>query len=143
MPHDQSSPPLTPRPRSAVPSHLLNGGSPLHHSPGSARAKERETLASSIKSTYGRRAAVEFGDSQNAATTSAGTSWRGLEDDVNIDSTTTSKPHGPARDNRDEAPPTPTTISRPASPYTLNPPIDFDGLSWPCIVPSPLSRVTS
>ncbi|KAI5287052.1 hypothetical protein KEM54_006280, partial [Ascosphaera aggregata] len=25
------------------------------------------------------------------------------------------------------------TISRPASPYTLNPPVDFDGLSWPCI----------
>ncbi|KAK9494140.1 hypothetical protein V1508DRAFT_413800 [Lipomyces doorenjongii] len=24
-------------------------------------------------------------------------------------------------------------ISRPASPYTLNPPIDFDGLSWPSI----------
>ena len=23
------------------------------------------------------------------------------------------------------------TTSRPASPYTLNPPIDFDGLSWP------------
>lgn len=26
----------------------------------------------------------------------------------------------------------PATASRPASPYTLNPPIDFDGLSWPC-----------
>src|SRR5204863_9994730 len=36
-----------------------------------------------------------------------------------------------ARDPRDEAAPTPPTASRPASPYTLNPPIDFDGLSWP------------
>ncbi|KAI5291953.1 GTP cyclohydrolase 1, partial [Ascosphaera acerosa] len=24
------------------------------------------------------------------------------------------------------------TLTRPASPYTLNPPVDFDGLSWPC-----------
>ena len=37
-----------------------------------------------------------------------------------------------ARDPRDEAlSPTTATVSRPASPYTLNPPIDFDGLSWP------------
>ena len=37
-----------------------------------------------------------------------------------------------ARDPRDEAPSqTIPTVSRPASPYTLNPPIDFDGLSWP------------
>lgn len=40
----------------------------------------------------------------------------------------------PARDIRDDAPPTPpASATRPASPYTLNPPIDFDGLSWPCI----------
>lgn len=40
----------------------------------------------------------------------------------------------PARDTRDHAPLTPpTSATRPASPYTLNPPIDFDGLSWPCI----------
>ena len=38
----------------------------------------------------------------------------------------------PARDPRDEAPITPpATSSRPASPYTLQPPIDYDGLSWP------------
>ncbi|KAI9675851.1 MAG: GTP cyclohydrolase 1 [Trizodia sp. TS-e1964] len=36
-----------------------------------------------------------------------------------------------ARHPRDEAPPTPSTASRPASPYTGIPPIDFDGLSWP------------
>ena len=35
----------------------------------------------------------------------------------------------PARDPRDEVPP--PTKSRPASPYTLKPPIDYDGLSWP------------
>jgi hypothetical protein len=26
---------------------------------------------------------------------------------------------------------TPPQLSRPATPYTLNPPVDFDGLSWP------------
>lgn len=38
-----------------------------------------------------------------------------------------------ARDDRDEPLPLtpPTSATRPASPYTLNPPIDFDGLSWP------------
>lgn len=36
----------------------------------------------------------------------------------------------PPRDPRDHTAPTPV-VSRPASPYTLNPPIDFDGLSWP------------
>ena len=128
MPHDESPPPLNPKPRSAVPSHLLNGGSPLHQPPVSSRAHEREKLASSIHSTYGRKAPVDFGDTENPAT-AAGTSWQGLED---VDTKRPSKLKAPARDNRDEAPQTPTTVSRPASPYTLNPPIDFDGLSWPC-----------
>ena len=36
------------------------------------------------------------------------------------------------RDLRDEKDILATpSASRPASPYTLNPPIDFDGLSWP------------
>ncbi|KAI9884981.1 MAG: GTP cyclohydrolase 1 [Watsoniomyces obsoletus] len=36
-----------------------------------------------------------------------------------------------ARDPRDEAPHLTPTTSRPHSPYTQFPPIDFDGLSWP------------
>ncbi len=42
--------------------------------------------------------------------------------------------HDPARDPRDEAGALtpPVTASRPASPYTLAPAVDFDGLSWPC-----------
>lgn len=40
----------------------------------------------------------------------------------------------PPRDPRDEGKPLtpPSTVSRSESPYTLYPPIDFDGLSWPC-----------
>ena len=37
----------------------------------------------------------------------------------------------PARDRDKGLGPTAQATSRPASPYTLNPPIDFDGLSWP------------
>lgn len=65
----------------------------------------------------------------------SGVSWTGLADGEN--SINHKKPvslREPARDDRDEPPATPpATASRPASPYTANPPIDFDGLSWPCI----------
>ncbi len=45
-----------------------------------------------------------------------------------------------ARDPRDEAPHLTPTTSRPHSPYTQFPPIDFDGLSWPS---ASLSQVIS
>ncbi|EXJ76448.1 GTP cyclohydrolase I [Cladophialophora psammophila CBS 110553] len=141
--HNNSiSPPSTlhPKPRSAVPSYLLNGSSPLHRSQTTTtRAQERENLASSIKATYGRRKTIDLtAESATAsqATMQSGTSWLGL-DHAQKDPESKRLPqlHTPARDERDEAPPTPpaSTVSRPASPYTLNPPIDFDGLSWPCI----------
>ena len=137
-----SPPPLKPKPRSAVPSHLLNGSSPLRSKPTSTRAEERENLHSSIQSTYARRRTIDLSaeaQTPQQGTTPAGTSWLGLEgaqkeQEAEVDPE--AKVHIPARDERDEAPPTPpfsnNTISRPASPYTLNPPIDFDGLSWPC-----------
>lgn len=98
------NPPPLPGPKpKALPSYLVNGNSPLH---GSQRARERENLTSSIKSTYGRKTAVDLGNDRR-------------DEHVSLD----------------ELPPVspPVTLSRPASPYTLNPPIDFDGLSWPSI----------
>ena len=137
MPVTQSPGPLNPKPRSAVPSHLLNGSSPLHHSPTSTRAQERESLASSILSTYGRRAAIDIAANTPPQSDSAAadtTSWSPI---LNGDAQMPPAKHSlkePPRDKRDEAPVTPpTTVSRPASPYTLNPPIDFDGLSWPSL----------
>lgn len=130
-----SSPiPLHPKPRSAVPSYLLNGGSPLRQ-PSNTRAQERENLTSSIRSTYGRRKTIDLGDTQNSPSTMSGLSWTGLADgDHSVDHKKPVNLREPARDARDEAPMTPpATASRPSSPYTLNPPIDFDGLSWPCI----------
>lgn len=109
-----NSPPLPgPKPK-ALPSYLVNGTSPLH---GLQRARERENLSSSIKSTYGRKTAVDLLDASNVQ-----------RDAISAD-------NEQARDTRDDVPPIspPVTVSRPASPYTLNPPIDFDGLSWPSI----------
>ncbi|KAI1615203.1 GTP cyclohydrolase I [Exophiala viscosa] len=127
------SPPLRPKPRSAIPSHLLNGGSPLHQTPTTTRAQERENLASSIQSTFSGRKTVDLGDSQSTERTMQSTSWVGLTDGTeDSESKRPTRLQEPARDERDEAPMTPpATISRPASPYTANPPIDFDGLSWP------------
>jgi GTP cyclohydrolase I len=97
------SPPLPGRKPKALPSYLVNGKSPLH---GSQRARERENLTSSIKSTYGRKVALDLDSDRR---------------DEHV--------------SRDEPAPasSPVTLTRPASPYTLNPPIDFDGLSWPSI----------
>lgn len=152
--HDhQISPPLQPLPRSAVPSHLLNGSSPLRQSSStSTRAQERDRLASSIQSTYHRRISIdpaELSLGRLSLDRESGRSWTGLPNgyvpehavaDGNADRGPSSHPEtkhtlqqAPARDDRDNAPPTPpVSASRPASPYTLNPPIDFDGLSWPC-----------
>ena len=45
----ESSPPLAPKPISALPSHLANGASALHPSPA---LRERESLTSSIRSSF-------------------------------------------------------------------------------------------
>ena len=130
-----NSPPFDPKPKPkpALPSYLFNGGSPLHHSSTSSsntRAKERESLSSSIRSTYGRRTTVDF-DSNVEQTNSQYKSWDTPRDGAGESPLSLREP---ARDARDEAPITPpATLSRPASPYTLNPPIDFDGLSWPSV----------
>ncbi|EHA28493.1 GTP cyclohydrolase 1 [Aspergillus awamori] len=130
-----SPPPPGPKPRSAIPSHMLNGGSPLHASTSpstsSRDARERESLNSSILSSFTPRIPVEF----NLPASAAHPSGESLVDDTPRGSTS-AKPtlNDPPRDPRDEAGALtpPATVSRPASPYTLFPPIDFDGLSWPC-----------
>jgi hypothetical protein len=54
-----SSPRWGPKPRSALPSHLVNGNSPLHPNPGSSsRARERDNLNSSIRASF--RGAVDL-----------------------------------------------------------------------------------
>lgn len=56
------SPPPGPKPKSAIPPHLLNGSSPLHpsNSTGGRDARERESLNSSIRSSFAPRIPAEL-----------------------------------------------------------------------------------
>lgn len=128
-----SSPPNSPKPKSAVPLHLINGSSPLHPS---SREREWQSLASSIKSSYERKIDHDLSASLNDS--SLNNHHRPLvspQDNApaTIGGTPSVSLREAPRDPRDDAAPlmAPVSKSRPASPYTLNPPIDFDGLSWP------------
>lgn len=123
--------PHSPRPKpKAIP--LINGSSPLHSTQESRDAHERENAFASIKSSMGPRKIpldLEGGhyfqhqqqqqQQQQAAVAKDKRPLR-LSNLEEVD----------ARDPRDE-PPTPSAISRSSSPYTANPTVDFDGLSWP------------
>ncbi|KAJ5512213.1 GTP cyclohydrolase I/Nitrile oxidoreductase [Penicillium fimorum] len=133
----------SPKP-SAIPSHMLNGSSPLQRSTGSRDSRERESLNTSIRSSFEPRIPLEFespeakSETKTEAETETGAAPTHAVSsaEVPIRSVAPVRPtlNDPPRDPRDAAAPftPPTTVSRPASPYTLNPPIDFDGLSWPC-----------
>ncbi|KAJ5379509.1 GTP cyclohydrolase 1 [Penicillium cosmopolitanum] len=146
------SPPSKP---SAIPSHMINGSSPLQSSssPGGGTrardARERESLNTSIQSSFAPRVPVGFEaeeEKQDPESTQAGPAPAVDAPASTSQNTPTPAHHGalsvrgrpslndPPRDPRDEGGPLtpPATASRPASPYTLAPPIDFDGLSWPC-----------
>lgn len=122
------SPPLGPKPKSAIPSYLLNGNASVRMP---SNVRERENLNSSILSSFERRQVVDP-DLPKESTVPAA-EVRNLEIPEN-DAAIVPKRNlsEPPRDPRDRGNLTPITASRPASPYTLNPPIDFDGLSWPC-----------
>lgn len=86
----------------------------------SIAAKERDRLAASILSSNKRRRLVDDLEEMNGDGDHQPESVPTRISDLGVE----------ARDPRDEAH-TPSIHSRPASPYTLNPPIDFDGLSYP------------
>ena len=123
-------PPLTGKPKSTSHTHLPNGDShtPTPGSQGrtSVSFKEREKLAASILSSNNSRHAIDL---------NLGHEHRIHQNDITLPEETLQGPinlETRARDPRDELVKLSTPNSgRPASPYTLNPPIDFDGLSWP------------
>ncbi|KAH1521873.1 hypothetical protein KXX06_006367 [Aspergillus fumigatus] len=129
------SPPPGPKPKSAIPPHLLNGSSPLHpsNSTGGRDARERESLNSSIRSSFAPRIPAEFHlpEIETHHVSDAADTYNGPVRKSGVIRPTLSDP---PRDPRDEggALTPPASSSRPSSPYTANPPIDFDGLSWPC-----------
>ena len=122
------SPPLASIPKPALPSRLTNGAGPLHISREVRDQKERDNLRDSIKVSNTRRHVVDLDDPngyfpeksllESQGSRGAKASRRAIDEEH-------------ARDPRDEAsPPTPST-TRPSSPFTQHPTIDFDGLSWP------------
>ena len=120
-------------PNSAVPNHVPNGTSPLHKS---RQDRECDNLASSIKSSYQRSIALAVGSSVDSSSLDGRPRPLVPSQDnapAAIDGTTSLSLREAARDPRDTAETIspPPIATRPASPYTLNPPIDFDGLSWP------------
>ena len=114
-------------PKPALHSHMPNGSSPLHHSVG---INERQGLLDSIEFSKDGRQPIEIGASQNSRHNGLNPNIHEPKPQRSTNPSHLSHLGEAARDPRDEARPLATT-SRPASPYTLNPPIDFDGLSWP------------
>lgn len=128
------SPPLAPKPK-ALPSYLTNGGSPLQNPLSVRDTTERDSLFSSIKSSSGpRRQPIDLEHlplaPQQGPPAVKGATMNGVHHQKE-DREAVVQEH--ARDPRDEAPMTPplSTNSRPGSPFTANPTVDFDGLSWP------------
>lgn len=123
------------KPISALPSHLLSddlrtqkGRSPLRTSVG---AKEREKLTASIIASSGRKP-LDIDSLHEPTVNGYKEELPKRQEQYSENSSGAAGVNVSARDPRDR--PTDRAMShhsRPASPYTLNPPIDFDGLSWP------------
>lgn len=126
-----NSPPLGSKPKSAVPSYLLNGTSSVRMP---SNVREREDLNSSIKTSFARKQVIDAEASKEKTGLAAEVGDLNIRNDDEGSNNASAAPSQkrnfsePPRDPRDEGTITP---SRPASPFTLNPPIDFDGLSWP------------
>ncbi|KAL8900073.1 MAG: hypothetical protein Q9207_005867 [Kuettlingeria erythrocarpa] len=121
----EPSPPAT-KPKSSVPAYLTNGTThPAKKSDQNFTAiavKERERLTASIFSSNKRRRLVDQMEGPNGQGGGHVSGNPNGASEFEVD----------ARDPRDEAEAA-VLPSRPESPYTLNPPIDFDGLSWPSL----------
>ncbi|KAF2140270.1 uncharacterized protein K452DRAFT_310029 [Aplosporella prunicola CBS 121167] len=114
-----------PKPISAIPSHLSSANNGAQGYTEARDRKERENLFSSIQSSSTDRQPIDLrhpNGTYSKPTIHRGKApLNGLEEEH-------------ARDPRDEAgPPTPLATSRPQSPFTQHPTIDFDGLSWPSL----------
>ncbi|MCJ1484013.1 GTP cyclohydrolase 1 [Schaereria dolodes] len=126
-----NSPPLNPKPISALPSRLLNGNPPLH---ASVDKNERQRLAASIEFSNVGRQPIDLEAPQEVQTRGHDSYIHDPEQQYGNHTISRSNLGAGARDPRDQAPfSIKQSQSRPASPYTLNPPVDFDGLSWPSL----------
>lgn len=112
------------KPLSAVPPHVVNGSTPTE----SRDQRERDSLFASIQSSASARQPIDL-------THPNGTFSKPQTHKMDLVRGKAHMVNGVeehARDAKDEAsPPTPLATSRPQSPFTQHPTIDFDGLSWP------------
>ncbi|MCJ1446656.1 MAG: hypothetical protein MMC23_007162 [Stictis urceolatum] len=122
---ENPAPPVGPKPKSFLASRILNGAP---SSTTSISPKERQRLMASIGSTHSERQPIDL----NGLDTLPNSDESHVNKVLPARSRATSRFSEAARDARDGTEPTPD-VSRPASPYTQNPPIDFDGLSWPSL----------
>ena len=115
--------PHAPRPK-PIPSHLINGSSPLT-TQESRDAHERENAFASIKSSMGpRKVPIDLEGNYFQPHAHAHPRDKRPSKLANLEEVD-------ARDPRDEPAWTPSATSRCTSPYTQAPTVDFDGLSWP------------
>ena len=124
--------------RKPIPQHLTNGTS---NAQASISSQEREKLVASIRSSSNGRQSVDLEDTQQQFPRTDGDSilnkltipTPAVRPNISSRLSLSERPRDP-RDEKERpqngfAPP--SANSRPESPYTRNPPIDFDGLSWP------------
>ena len=154
---DENAHPIPQRPRpNAIPSHLINGHSPLHPSaPADRDTTERESAYNAIKSSMGpRREPIDLDNpspdlpADRASSTAnhthplpppAARQYEEVNDhDVETLALTngTSAPTAASQEphsDRDGAPLGPPPSNRANSPFTKTSAIDFDGLSWPSV----------
>ena len=132
---DMASSPSDTHPSRPLPTSHTNGGRyPTKHSSPlrtSVRAREKERLVKSIQSSNTCHQLVDLDSSSEPIGTGQPEAKRKKYHTKSEDASLDLK-HA-ARDPRDEPDSPAPTIGRPASPYTLNPPVDFDGLSWPSV----------
>jgi hypothetical protein len=115
----------TPKP-SAIPTHMMNGGSPLRLTTEARDNKERENLFNAIETSTRGRQPVNFDGP--AGYFPANTNGDSVHDRHQI---TSNGEIDVEDDNEGAVAQTPLATTRAYSPYTQHPTIDFDGLSWP------------
>ncbi|KAF2703451.1 GTP cyclohydrolase I [Pleomassaria siparia CBS 279.74] len=117
------------KPKPAIPSHMMNGSSPLHVSTETRDKNERDSLFAAIQTSNRGRQAVDFDAAPDYFPKPSGSNadYRGaMERHKILHSEIEVEGHSDDRAAR-----TPLATSRAQSPYTQHPTIDFDGLSWP------------
>jgi GTP cyclohydrolase I len=118
------------KPRSAVPTHMMNGGSPLRLTTEARDKKERENLFNAIETSNRGRQVVNFDGPTSYFPAKAFVAAHNRDSAYNEHEMSNGHTEDQVEDEGAVVQ-TPLATSRAHSPYTQHPTIDFDGLSWP------------